>query len=127
MDASSAGPNPTTQPFALLEALCDELGVEVAALTPKEKTKQLAVAKRLAADGATPDDIRREARWLRSQAWLTSGVDLFTVEKHRARWVLAGRPEAASPARAAPRRDVGLSNEELEAIARGEWPLREAP
>lgn len=125
VDASAAGPDSAAQPFTLLEALCDELGADVSSLSRGERAKQLAVAKRLAAAGVTPDEIRREARWLQSQAWLTSGVDLFTVEKHHARWVLAGRPEAAAPARTAPRRDVGLSNEDLEAIARGEWPLRD--
>jgi hypothetical protein len=81
----------------LLEALCEELGADVSSLSRSERAKQLAVAKRLAEAGVTPDEIRREARWLQSQVWLTAGVDLFTVEKHRARWVLAGRPEAPKP------------------------------
>jgi hypothetical protein len=82
-------------------ALCEEIGADVSALAPAERTKQLAVAKRLIGAGATPEEIRRETRWLMAQSWV-DGVDLFLLEKQRGKWVLAGRPEAPSRRRDRP-------------------------
>jgi hypothetical protein len=94
---SVAGENETEKPerpFDLLAALCEELGAEVTTLSAADRAKQLAVAKRLLAAGATADEVRREARWLRSQSWV-EGIDLFVIERHRAKWLLSGKP--ASP------------------------------
>jgi hypothetical protein len=96
-DPSVAGENETEKPerpFDLLAALCEELGAEVTTLSAADRAKQLAVAKRLLAAGATADEVRREARWLRSQSWV-EGIDLFVIERHRAKWLLSGKPGSA--------------------------------
>jgi hypothetical protein len=96
-DPSVAGENETEKPerpFDLLAALCEELGAEVTTLSATDRAKQLAVAKRLLAAGATADEVRREARWLRSQSWV-EGIDLFVIERHRAKWLLSGKPGSA--------------------------------
>jgi hypothetical protein len=132
-DASAAAPehepaNGKVQPFDLLAALCDELGADVTTLSQAERKKQLAAAKRLLAAGATPDDIRRETRWLRGQPWV-DGVDLFLVEKQRAKWLLAGKPETARTPPAAWRPPARSRDEEARdkiaaflRIANGEEP-----
>ena len=94
--------HPAEHPFALLQALCDEIGADVSTLPERDKARQLAVAKRLVADGMTAAEVRRETRWLLSQPWITGGVDLHLVEKQRGKWVLAGRPDAARMPRASP-------------------------
>jgi hypothetical protein len=116
------------QPFDLLAALCDELGADVTTLSSAERKKQLAVAKRLLAAGATPDDIRRETRWLLGQSWV-DGVDLFLIEKQRAKWLLAGKPETARTPPSASRPPARSRDEEARdkiaaflRIANGEEP-----
>jgi DNA-binding MarR family transcriptional regulator len=99
------------QPFDLLAALCDELGADVTTLSSAERKKQLAAAKRLLAAGATPDDVRRETRWLLGQSWV-DGVDLFLIEKQRAKWLLAGKPETARTPPAASRPPARSRDEE---------------
>lgn len=92
-----APPEPTrAHPFALVEALCEELGADVSDLGRGDRGKQAAVAKRLVENGVDADELRRAVRWLRSQEWVTAGVDLLLVEKQLAKWRLAGRPAAAT-------------------------------
>lgn len=100
----SEEPKPTRQcaenisatPFAYIEALCEATGTDVSELSDAVKSKQGAAAKRLRAAGMTPADVLRCARWLRSQTWRTAGIDLFTVEKERGPWEMAGKPEHAT-------------------------------
>jgi DNA-binding MarR family transcriptional regulator len=103
-DASGADAPPPSEsaPFALLEALCEESGVDVSVVSGDQRKKQLAVAKRLISNGVSPPDVQRIYRWLTAQSWVTGGVDLFLVEKQLGKWQLAGKPERptdrASPA-----------------------------
>lgn len=94
---ATAAPSVVEHPFALLEALCDELGEDVSVLSKAGKDKQLAAAKRLRDDGLSADDVRKMTRWLRSQAWVTGGIDLLLLDKFKDRWRLDGKPERAPP------------------------------
>jgi hypothetical protein len=90
----------------LLEALCDELGEDVSVLSKSGKGRQLAVAKRLVDAGLCADDVRKMTRWLRSQAWVTGGIDLRLLESQSDKWRLAGQPEIApAPTNGRPRRE----------------------
>ena len=105
------------QPFALLESLCDVHGVDVSELGKAQKDKQLGVAKRLVADGVTASDVGKITRWLRSQNWMTGGIDLITVEKYAAKWTLEGKPESVVP-NGSMRVVNGGQNGQLDAAAR---------
>ena len=78
--------------------MCDESGVEVSQITGKVRDRQMAAAKTLVSSGATPDDIRREMRWLSGQSWLTGGIDMTLLAGQFPKWVLAGKPETLQPA-----------------------------
>lgn len=86
-------PPTTSTPFLLLESLCEAIGTDVSALGKRDKDKQLGIAKRLADDGATPDDIRHVTKWLQSQKWVQSGVDMGLIEKQIGKWRLNGKPQ----------------------------------
>jgi hypothetical protein len=88
-------PQDGERPFDLFVALCDGLGADPSAISGAEKSKQLGKAKQLLAKGMTADDVERCSSWLVSQSWITSGIDLFIVEKFRSRWELAGKPSLA--------------------------------
>ena len=90
--ARARAENILATPFAYIEALCEATGTDVSEISDAVKSKQGAAAKRLRAAGMTPADVLRCARWLRSQTWRTHGIDLFTVEKERGAWELAGKP-----------------------------------
>jgi hypothetical protein len=96
-DAPNGAPVSDSHPFALFEALCDVQGHDPSDITERQKSRQLAVAKRLIADGVNPDDVARLTRYLLTQAWRTSGIDLFTIEKEIGAWQIAGKPEKAIP------------------------------
>ncbi len=83
---------PPAQPFDLLEALCDEVGADLSVLAKPQKDKQLSVAKRLVESGMTARDVRAMTRWLLGQDWVTSGVDLFLLEKQLGKWQMQGKP-----------------------------------
>jgi hypothetical protein len=87
------------KPFDLLSALCDEIDQDVSILTEKEKSKQLAVAKRLIREGVTDENIRAITRWLMSQDWVTGGVDMLLIEKQLGKWQLAGKPDRVTKRR----------------------------
>lgn len=89
------------QPYALYEALCEELGAEPETLAPAMKKRQLGVAKRLLEQGYGEDQVRRCLRFLRSQSWRTNPIDLLTVESEIGKWELNGEP-AYAEARASP-------------------------
>lgn len=95
--AGGAGASVAVHPFALLEALCDAIGQDTSVLAKRERDRQLAVAKRLVADGFTPPDIDRMVGWLSAQSWVTGGVDLFLIEKQSGKWRLAGSPATVTP------------------------------
>lgn len=86
---------PPAQPFDLLDALCDEVGADVSVLAKPQKDKQLGVAKRLVESGMTVRDVRAMTRWLLGQDWVTSGVDLFLLEKQLGKWQMQGKPAVA--------------------------------
>lgn len=95
------------RPFDYIVALCEATGADVSELSDAVKGKQGAAAKRLRAAGMTPSDVRRCARWLTSQSWRTHGIDLFTIEKERGAWEMAGKPaRAKATAEAEMRRGV---------------------
>ena len=89
-----------SEPFEALVALCRATGADVAELSGSVKNKQLGKAKQLLADGLTLWDIGRLAGYCASQSWRTSPVDMFTLEKERGKWELAGKP-ASEPTKAA--------------------------
>jgi hypothetical protein len=89
------------QPYGIWLALCEECGADPAERAPSYRSKQLAVAKRLLEQGYGEDKVRRCVRYLLSEEWRTSGIDLLTVEKEIGKWELAGMPAAAAP-RASP-------------------------
>lgn len=92
----------TDTPYALLEALCEMQGQDVSVFPKREKDKQLAVAKRLVGEGMTATDVSRMTQWLMSQNWVTSGVDMFLIEKQVGKWNMAGRPATARSISVAP-------------------------
>lgn len=94
------------QPYALYEALCEELGAEPETLAPAMKKRQLGVAKRLLEQGYGEDKVRRCLRFLRSQSWRTNPIDLLTVESEIGKWELNGEP-AYAEARASPNGAMG--------------------
>lgn len=93
-NARNRAPVDDSHPFALLESLCDVLGQDASVLSKTEKGKQLAVAKRLVEQGVTPRDVEMMTLWLKSQAWVTGGIDLFFLERQLGKWQLAGKPIA---------------------------------
>lgn len=125
--AEPTAPNGTEvvdHPFVMLEAMCESLGVDVADLTKPEKNKQLAVAKRMADSGVTANDVGLIARWLKSQEWRTSGVDMFTVEKERSKWVTAGKPDGSAqvPKRKPPANLQTNKERNDKSVWLGDWP-----
>jgi hypothetical protein len=79
----------TSMPFLLFAAMCEEQGVDPSAVDTGNRSKQMAVTKRLADSGMTEDDMRRFVRW--ASGW-ANGMDAFFVEKQRTRWQMAGSP-----------------------------------
>ncbi len=86
---------PPAQPFDLLDAICDEIGADISTLARPQKDKQLGVAKRLVDSGMTVREVRDMTRWLLGQEWVTSGVDLFLLEKQLGKWQMQGKPPVA--------------------------------
>lgn len=80
------------KPFEYIVALCEVTGADIASLSDAVKRKQGAVAKRLRSAGMLPGDVASCAQWLTSQSWRTHGIDLFTIEKERSAWEIAGKP-----------------------------------
>lgn len=117
---------PKAHPYALLEAVCDELGQDAAALSKPAKDRQLAAAKRIAAAGMGEADVRSMVRWLAPQSWVNGAVDMGLLEKQLPKWEMAGRPNgpprsaalAAGPSGRTIRngKDIGYSNAELDAM-----------
>ena len=99
-------------PWELYEALCNEAGT--APLQGKLRDMELSHAKRLASENATPDDIRREYRWLKSQPWITAGVDMRLLAQRWAAWIAEGRPDKMKSRYIGARnKDIGLTDDEL--------------
>lgn len=84
-------------PFSVLEAFVETIGQDTSEITERQKGKQLAVAKRLLADGVTVEDVIAFTRYLLTQTWRSSAFDLFTVEKEIGAWQMSGKPERATP------------------------------
>lgn len=89
-----------SEPFEALVALCHATGADIGELSGSVKSKQLGKAKQLLGDGMSLWDIGRLAGYCASQSWRTSPVDMFTLEKERGKWELAGKP-ASEPTKAA--------------------------
>ena len=91
---------------------------------PAFRNKQLAVARRLLDQGYGQDKVRRCLRYLKSQDWRTSPIDLLTVEKEAGKWELAGSPATAGVGRAPPKGRGQLSTQavadEIDAVLNGE-------
>ena len=87
----------TEHPFTLFEAMCEQTGLDPADVPTRDKSKQLAVAKRLVESGTSSSDVKSITRWLKSQEWRTGGVDLFIVEKEHMRWLSEGKPDGSKP------------------------------
>ena len=81
-----------SEPFDALVALCEATGADVAELSGSVRGKQANKAKQLLADGMSVADIGRCAGYCSSQSWRTGPVDMFTVEKERSKWEMAGKP-----------------------------------
>ena len=73
-------PEPTDQPFPMLERVLEPQGTTPAVLTRQILGRQLAVAKRLIADGVTIDEVGECTTWLLKQNWVDT-VDMFMIEK----------------------------------------------
>lgn len=81
---------PKLQPFDLASMVMAEVGVDMAMLPNHAKGKQLAVAKRLIADGMTVQEGAAIARWLlRDEFWRSKGIDMMTIESQRMRYISA--------------------------------------
>lgn len=91
------------KPFDLFVALCEELGADPSQVAPAEKSRQLAHAKWLLEQGFGEQKVRACLRYLKSQTWRTSPIDLKTVVSEIGKWEMNGCPETAEP-RASPRR-----------------------
>jgi hypothetical protein len=82
------------QPYDLLETMCESIGTDPSVLSKQDKGKQLSAAKRLVEGGVSVQDIRDVTKWLSGQSWVTSGIDLFLIEKQIGKWRLNGKPNA---------------------------------
>lgn len=90
-------------PYGLYVALCEELGADPVNVAPAEKSRQLGHAKWLLEQGFGEERVRACLRYLKTQSWRTSPIDLGTVRSEIGKWELNGCPEAAEP-RASPAR-----------------------
>lgn len=119
---SPAAPSRSSEPpYALFEALCEETGADEGSAPPAFKRKQLGKAKELLAQGYGSVEVRGCVRFLRSQDWRTSTIDLFTVAKEIGGWQFAGMPATAG--RAPPKGRGQLSTQavadEIDAVVNG--------
>jgi hypothetical protein len=93
LDPIDPDPEPS-KPFDLLAAVLAEQGHDPQELTKRDLGRQLAVAKRLIADGVTTDEAREMTRWLPSIN--ITGIDLFTIERFVTRYRLKADKENAA-------------------------------
>lgn len=91
LDPIDPDPEPS-KPFDLLAAVLAEQGHDPQELTKRDLGRQLAVAKRLIADGVTTDEAREMTRWLPSIN--ITGIDLFTIERFITRYRLKADKES---------------------------------
>ncbi len=94
--ASSEPVRAESQPFDALVALCEATNADVSELSASVRSRQCSKAKQLLAAGMTVSDIKRCAGYCASQSWRTSPIDMFTIEKERSKWELAGKPAQAT-------------------------------
>jgi hypothetical protein len=90
-DSHSSPTNHQEKPFEFLASFCRAIGSDVNDLSEAVKSKQCAKAKQLISQKMTVNDAERIGSWLKSQAW-RSQIDLFTAEKERGAWEMAGKP-----------------------------------
>lgn len=120
---SEAAPPPSSlQPYRLFQVLCEEVGADEAAATKSEKQRQLGIAKHLIADGVSESDVRGCVRYLQSQSWRTSIIDLATVRSEVGKWRMAGRPVREATPMTGGARTSSQQNQSaiFQAIARGD-------
>ena len=86
-------PDNLETPWAVLVALCEELGKSPDDISPSFKKQQLGIAKQILEDGFNAERVRRCIRYLKSQEWRSGPIDLRTVKSEIGRWELAGEPE----------------------------------
>lgn len=92
-------PRSQSPPFDLFVAFCDEMQADPAEVDARTKGKQCKAAERLLAAGHSEEDMRRFVRYLRSQEWRSSPIDLMTVESEIGKWKLNGAPETEQTAK----------------------------
>lgn len=85
-----------SEPFALFEAFCDEIGQRPDDISEQERKPQLDAAKTLLKAGSGPDDVRKMTRWLSGQPWIVKGggLDMKVLAGQHAKWRLNGMPDA---------------------------------
>lgn len=98
----TSGKRVPTPEWQMLETVWHVQDADPTVLPQSERAKQLRVAGRMIQSGYTAADAGSVTRWILSQGWLTSAVDLFMVEKQMAKWEIAGRPDGTRPVRGAP-------------------------
>lgn len=86
---------PSSEPYRLFVAMCEETGADESAATRETKQKQLGIAKQIVAEGFTEDDVRKCVRYLQSQTWRQSIINLAAVKAVIGDWALAGKPATA--------------------------------
>lgn len=86
---------PSSAPYRLFQVLCDETGDDEAAATAAYKKQQTGIAKQLLSNGVTETEVAGCVRYLKSQTWRTTGIDLRTVASEIGKWQLAGKPDQA--------------------------------
>ncbi len=101
--------------------LCDVLGID----KPTDYGKSVGQAERLVKAGSTPDEVSEIATWLQADSyWSQKGIDIGTIISQRDKWRASrNAPPSASNVKqfhSPYKKDIGLSNDELEAIGRGE-------
>jgi hypothetical protein len=75
----------------LFETMCRTLGFDASTITGAARNRQLTIARRLAEDGATPDEIAAETKWLMEQSWLESPIDMKLIDSQRAKWLIGAK------------------------------------
>ena len=87
-------PNKNVSPYGLFAALCDEAEYDAGGFSDKDRSIQMATAKRLIhlETPISEDELRRIVRWMRAQTWRDQIITMNTIEKELGKWRAAKRP-----------------------------------
>lgn len=101
-DCATAEPPPSStelvsleNPYGVFVTLCNAIGADESKLAPSFRSQQLGIAKQLLEDGFNAERVGRCIRFLQSQEWRTSPIDLRMVKNEIGRWELNGEPDKA--------------------------------